>query len=120
MEKVNLNYDYENDILFFNKSNEDYEFSEILNKSIAIDFNKNENLIGLEVSQASKQFKTKKIYLNSVKEANVKISIDEKDIKISINLFVEIHSKQTPLKNVNIIESNNLKIPNIETNMAIA
>ena len=119
MEKVNLNYDYENDILFFYKANEDYEFSEILNKSIAMDFNKNETIIGIEISEASKQFRTKKTYLNSVINANVKVSVDEKDIKLSIKLLVDIHNKETPLKNVNIVENNDLKIPNIETNMAI-
>jgi len=120
MEKVSLNYDYENDILFFYKNNEDYEFSEILNKSIAMDFNKNDNPIGIEILDASEQFKTKKLHLNSVKKANVKISINEQDIKLSIKLLVEIHNKQTPLENVNIVENNNLKIPNIETNMATA
>lgn len=65
-------------------------------------------------------FKTKKIYLQSVRKANVKIFVDEKDIKLNIKLLVEIHNKQTPLENVNIIETNDLNIPNIETNMAIA
>jgi len=60
MEKLNimyLDYDYENDILFFfQKNNKDYEFSDALNESIIIDYNKDRQPMGLEIFNASKLF----------------------------------------------------------------
>lgn len=63
MKKVmEVDYDYENDILFTFLDDEYYkgfEYSEFLNDSVNIDFDKQVIPIDVEISDASKKFNTK-------------------------------------------------------------
>ena len=113
-------YDRENDILFFYlKNKHGYEFSEVLNKLFVLDFDKNRVPVGLEISNASKIFKTKKPFLNNIAGGDIEISINEKKIKISINLNVNIHLKKTIKGPVNVIGDNDLNIPSFQTAVAV-
>ena len=120
MKKMKIDYDYEYDNLLFYLGNENYEYSEFLDKFIAIDFNTKLAPIAVEISEASKIFKTKKQYLKSINNGEIKILIGDDHIKLSINLYVKIHNKTTLIEPINIVGDNDLNIPSIETNMAIA
>ncbi|MDR0911592.1 MAG: DUF2283 domain-containing protein [Methanobrevibacter sp.] len=114
-EKITVDYDDENDNLFVFLQNEDYDYSEIITKNVFIDFNKDEKPVGFEIDNASKLFKTNKSNLKNIIGGNVKIVIDEKDINLNVNLYVEIQKQSVYLNPINIIENNNFNIPSIET-----
>ncbi|GAA5818113.1 MAG: DUF2283 domain-containing protein [Methanobrevibacter sp. CfCl-M3] len=112
-------YDYQEDILFFHLSeNPNYEFSENLNKDILIDFNKDKLPIGLEIFNASKVLKTKKIYLNQIEQGILKIKINEENINLNLNLTILIHQKQTDLP-IEVTEDNIYNLPNVQTEVAV-
>jgi len=114
-------YDYENDILFFHQEKDyKYEFSDPLTEFFIIDFNKNKIPIGLEILDASKLFKVKKYLLNNIKEGNLKISINKKEIIVNLILSTEIHNKSTQMLPVNINGDNDIDIPVLNTEMAVA
>jgi len=114
-------YDYENDILFFfSEKNYGYEFSKPLNESFIMDFNKNKIPIGLEISNASKIFKTKKYLLKTIKEGVLEIIINEEKIKLNLTLLIEIHNKNTKTFPVNYIGINDSQLPNINTEISVA
>jgi len=116
-----IEYDYENDILFFyDDNNYKYEFSEHLDKSVVMDFNKNKLPIGLEILNASKLFKTKKFHLKSINNGHLNIVVSEEKIEISLSLSTKIHNKPTPMNLINVNSDNNLDIPNIKTEVAVA
>ncbi|KZX16774.1 hypothetical protein MBCUT_06380 [Methanobrevibacter cuticularis] len=120
---MEVDYDYENDILFAFLDDEyykDFEYSEFLDSSVSIDFDKKSIPIGIEISNASKKFNTKKQYLNDILSGALYISIHEKKIELNVNLFVIIHNKPTSLNPIDLVEDNILNMPNIETSMAIA
>ncbi|MBZ9570399.1 DUF2283 domain-containing protein [Methanobrevibacter sp. TMH8] len=120
---MEIDYDYENDILFAFLDDEyykDFEYSEFLDNSVSIDFDEKNIPIGVEISNASKKFNTKKQYLNDKLNGVLNISIHEKKIELNINLFVTIHNKSISLNPVDLIGDNILNIPNVETSMAIA
>ena len=117
---MNHDYDVENDILsFFLVNGFRYEFSEFLNKSIVIDYNKNKQPIGFEILDASEIFKTKKIFLKNIIGGEIDLKICEKEIILDMTLIVKIHNKSTPLP-INLIGNNDIKIPTLETKVAIA
>ena len=120
MKNLKYDYDFENDSLFLYWGNGDYDTSEFFDNSIAVDFNKDKAPIGIEIFKASLKFHTKKTNLQNITNGFVKISIGEKEIKFSINLSIELHSKLMPIKPINIIKCNDLNIPNTETSLAIA
>ena len=114
-------YDLENDILFFYlKNNHSYEFSEVLDKSFVLDFSKDKIPVGLEIAKASEIFKTKKHILTNIAGGNIEITISEETMKISINLIVNIHLKRTHTEPVNVVGDNDLNIPSIQTEVAVA
>ncbi|KZX16293.1 DUF2283 domain-containing protein [Methanobrevibacter curvatus] len=116
---ITLDYDYENDNLFIFLKNNNYKYTEFLNDSVSIDFDKNENPIGFEVADASKEFKTQKKYLNKIISGEIKVIITEKYINLSMTLVVEIRNKSI-ISNIEVVEDNYLSIPNTEVSVAIA
>jgi len=121
-EIMEIDYDHENDIIFAFLDDEiykDFEYSEFLNDFVSIDFNENNIPIGIEISNASQQFKTKKQYLNNIISGGITILISKKTIELNINLLVLIHNKSTHLNPVNIVENNDFNLPLIETTMAM-
>lgn len=119
MKKMNHSYDYESDILsFFLAENFDYEFSQFINKAIVINYNQNNKPIGFEFLNASKSFKTKKIFLKNIDFGEIELIISEKKVTLNIKLIIKVHNKPTPLP-LNISGVNENQIPNIETKVAI-
>jgi len=121
-EIMEVDFDCENDILFAFLDDEvykDFEYSEFLNDFVSIDFNKNNVPIGVEISNASEQFKTKKQHLNNIISGGITILISEKKIELDINLLVLIHNKSAHLSPVSIVENNDFSLPLIETTMAM-
>jgi len=119
---MEVDYDYENDILFAFLDDEyykDYEYSEFLDKSVSIDFGKKTIPIGVEISNASVMFKTKKQYLKDILSGAVYISINGKKIELTVNLFVIVHNKPISLNPIDLVGDNILNVPNVETSMAI-
>ena len=85
-----------------------------------MDFNKNKIPVGIEILNASKLFKTKRYLLKSLNEGHLNIAISEKKIKILIMLFIKVHNKHTLIHPINVNSDNNLGIPNIKTEIAVA
>ena len=122
-EKMEVDYDSQNDILFAfldDRIYEDFEYSEFLNDFVSIDFNKDNIPIGVEISNASDEFKTKKQYLNNIISGNITISISTEKIELDIDLLALIHNKSSSLSPVSIVENNTNSLPSVETSMAMA
>ncbi|MCL2157151.1 MAG: DUF2283 domain-containing protein [Methanobrevibacter sp.] len=120
MKKMKHAYDYESDILsFFLTDNFDYEFSQFIERSIVINYNQSNKPIGFEFLNASKSFKTNKIFLKNIDFGEIELKISEEKITLNIKLIIKIHNKPTPLP-LNISGANENQIPNIETKVAIA
>ena len=114
-------YDYENDILFFHsEKNYEYGFSEPLDESVIIDFNKNKFPIGLEVLDVSKLLKVKKYILKNLKEGDLFIRINKKEIMVNLILSMEIHNKTSQMIPVSVNGENILEIPSLKTEMSLA
>ncbi|KZX16228.1 DUF2283 domain-containing protein [Methanobrevibacter curvatus] len=113
-----FNYDLETDILFFYNEKNKYEFSEFLTNKIVLDLNKNNEAIGLEITDASNLFKVKKELLTKIKVGYMEIAIDEENIKLEVLLILKTN-KESLLKPINIRSNNELHIPNLETEVAI-
>ena len=75
--------------------------------------------IGVEISNASEMFKTKKQYLKDILSGAVYISINGKKIELTVNLFVIVHNKLISLNSIDLVGDNILNVPNVETSMAI-
>ncbi|KZX16782.1 DUF2283 domain-containing protein [Methanobrevibacter filiformis] len=118
--EITLDYDYENDNLFIFLKNNKYKYTEFLNDSVSIDFDKDENPIGFEVADASTQFKTQKLYLNNIISGEIKVIITEKNVNLSMTLYVEVRNKSIHLNSIDVVEDNYLNIPNTEVSVAIA
>ncbi|MBF4469216.1 MAG: DUF2283 domain-containing protein [Methanobrevibacter arboriphilus] len=116
-----MEYDYENDILFFNaEKNYEYEFSEILDESIVMDFNKYKAPIGLEISNASKIFKVKKFQIKHFSSGDLHICINKNSIKLKLGLSITVHEKNTPIPPMSFVGENNLNIPTFESDLAVS
>ena len=92
-----IDYDFENDTLFvFPKSRipKEYNISEHIDDFI-LDFDSNKNLIGIEILNASKVFKLTKIQLTNIVNWDFTIDINERIIKIDVNMKFEMRNKFT-------------------------
>jgi len=114
-----FDYDYENDILFLHLAKDyNYDFSELIDKSVVMDLNEYNMPIGFEITDASTVFKSKKFLLNNINQGTINLMISEKDIELKIDLVIEIHNKANSIP-MNIVGDNNLNIPNFTTEIAI-
>ena len=120
MKKMKVDYDYEFDNLLLYLSNEKYEYSEFLNDLVAVEFNTDRIPFAVEISEASEMFKVKKQYLNSIKGGEINILIGENYIKVSIELYVDIHNKTTLVNPLSVTGDNDFNVPNFKANIAIA
>ena len=115
---LHWDYDYENDILFFySKKENNYEFSELLNKSVVIDYNKNKHPIGLEIIKASKFFEITKPNLKTIIGGELFLCVARKEIRLDISLIILIHNKKTSLPFQHIIGGNVLNLATVETKL---
>ncbi|KZX14512.1 hypothetical protein MBCUT_20840 [Methanobrevibacter cuticularis] len=117
---MSIDYDYKEDILFFQSpTKQKYEFSEFLDKSVVMDFNKNKIPMGLEILNASKVLKAKKYLLKKINTGDMYIKITEKKIELNIILTIKIHQRPTSIP-INVIGDNNYHLPNSQTELAVA
>lgn len=115
-ENAKLDYDFENDILFCSKNN-DQKFSKIFDffymsaknrkysssidyDNFILDLDENNKIVGLEILSASNLFNLSKLQLQSLKQAKFEFIIDSKKIKINIHLEILFRNKQ---ENSNLI-----------------
>ncbi|KZX10701.1 DUF2283 domain-containing protein [Methanobrevibacter curvatus] len=122
-ETMNIDYDHDHDILFVSLDDEvykDYDYSEFLNDSVSIDFTKKNRPVGVEIANASKQFKTEKVNFHNILSGDINIKINKKTIMLTVSLLVEIRNGSIHLNPIKVEQDNLLNIPNIETNGVIA
>ncbi len=89
-----LDYDFENDTLFIfprTRNPEKYNISEHIDDFI-LDFDDKKNVIGIEILNASKVLKLAKTKLMNITNWNFTIIIDEKTIKIDINMKFQMRN----------------------------
>lgn len=106
--KGEMDYDYENDILYFKVSNKDYYKSLELD-NIVVDFDQNNLITGLQIFNASDFLNIDKEQL--VKIPNWSVNITTNDGKLEINLVIKI------VDNNKILEKNPIIVKYLETNI---
>lgn len=90
-----LDYDFENDSLFFNNNKSKFDISIDLGDLI-VDIGEDGVPIGVELLNASKHLKVSKIALrNDIKVVEANVEISEKEIEVKISVFVENRNKLT-------------------------
>ncbi|MDQ1252444.1 MAG: hypothetical protein QG646_1565 [Euryarchaeota archaeon] len=90
-----LDYDFENDSLFFNNNKSKFDISIDLGDLI-VDIGEDGVPIGVELLNASKHLKVSKIALrNDIKVVEANVEISEKEIEVKISVFVESRNKLT-------------------------
>jgi uncharacterized protein YuzE len=95
-----LDYDFENDNLFFNNRKSNFDISIDLG-DVIIDIGEDGVPIGVELLNASKHLNVSKIVLrNDIKVVEANIEISEKEIEVKISVFVEIRNKRTEMVSV--------------------
>ncbi|MDR0911737.1 MAG: DUF2283 domain-containing protein, partial [Methanobrevibacter sp.] len=102
------------------KEDYNYEISLELAEGIIMDFDKNNNPIGLEILDASKFFKVpSKQYLSNFNSVNMTVKITEKTICVALKVGFNVHHKQEFSLN-DVLTINNINAPIMETSMVIA
>lgn len=104
-----IDYDYENDSLFFFIKGAEYKHSLNLN-NIIIDFGDNYSIKGVEIQNASKKFGVLKYALKSPHQMELELNISEEKIELNISLVLEIRNKPTP-KAITAADINEFNIP---------
>jgi uncharacterized protein YuzE len=89
-----LDYDFENDSLFFNNRKSKFDISIDLG-DVIIDIGENGVPIGVELLNASKHLRVSKMILRNIKVVEANVEISEKEIEVKISVFVEIRNKYT-------------------------
>jgi uncharacterized protein YuzE len=90
-----LDYDFENDSLFFNNNKSKFDISIDLGDLI-VDIGEDGVPIGVELLNASKHLNVSKIALrNDIKVVEANVEISEKEIEVKISVFVDIRNKLT-------------------------
>ena len=97
-------YDCENDIMFFAKKEKSYDESfEIEN--LVFDLDKNEQIVGLEILDASKLLGVDKVFLKNVFEGEMRIRVNKKLLQLKINLKSNFRNS----KRSSVYKSDNFK-----------
>jgi len=107
-ETNSIDYDYENDSLFFFTRGTSYRESFDLD-NIIIDFDENNHIKGVEIPDASERFGISK---DAVKPENTEINlkISEKKIKLRISMTLQKKNKEIP-RVISVTERNITNIP---------
>ncbi len=85
-------YDFENDILFFKAKDREYSRSLEFNPFV-IDIDTENNLVGVQVFDASKLFMLPKSVLMHVKDWQFKIRIEGNELRMDLIFKVEMRGK---------------------------
>ncbi|ADN37078.1 Protein of unknown function DUF2283 [Methanolacinia petrolearia DSM 11571] len=104
-----IDYDSENDSLFFFIKGAEYSHSLNMN-NIILDFNTDQSLKGVEILNASKKFGVPKHALRNPNQMVLDLDVSEEKIDLKISLVLRIRNKPTP-KAINIEDINEFNIP---------
>ena len=114
MNKLNYDYDMENDSLFiYSIDPYNYEVSLELDNDVILDIDTEEKPVAFEFLNASKIFKINKEYFQNIVSINIQSSITTE----SISLKVKLTYAENQISSVNRIISNLNNIPNRETEL---
>ena len=104
-----IDYDYDNDVIFFYNENKIYDFS-IDTDGIILDLSEDNYVMDIEIFNASKRFGVSKSDLRAVKRFEADINIGKENIEISMKL--EILKRNRLLdKFFNALTLNTMNIP---------
>ena len=104
-----IDYDYENDSLFFFVKGAEYSHSLNLD-NIILDFNSDQSLKGVEILNASKKFGVPKHALRNPNQMVLDLDVSEEKIDLKISLVLRIRNKPTP-KAITAADINEFNIP---------
>ena len=104
-----IDYDYENDSLYFFTRGDEYKHSLNLD-NIIIDFSKSNHIKGVEIQNASRRFDVRKYDLKKINNFNIKLNISNEKIELEITLTLNIRN-QTALKAMTAADINEYNIP---------
>ncbi|MBW6471107.1 MAG: DUF2283 domain-containing protein [Methanosarcinaceae archaeon] len=116
--KVNkCDYDFQNDTIFFYKDSDKYGFSIDID-GIILDVNENNNIMGIEILDASKKFKSSKSDLRDVHHFDATIEINEKNIEV--NMKLEIFKRNRLMnRSLDALTLNNMHLPSATQGLAV-
>ena len=111
-----IDYDYDNDVIFFYNENKSYDFS-IDTEGIILDLSEDNYVMDIEISNASKRFGVSKSDLRAVKRFKADINIDKDNIEISMKLEIQKRNRLFD-KFFNALALNTMNIPPSRQDMA--
>lgn len=120
--KVDWKYDPVADALSIDqKEKYDYEESVSLTENIILDFDMERKFVGVEILDASKVFKIpkNKSAVKNITGLKMYVKISEKSIELNIDLTVLIHKKSL-VKTIDTLADNDLNLPSITAELAVA
>ncbi|NOR48188.1 MAG: DUF2283 domain-containing protein [Methanosarcinaceae archaeon] len=111
-----IDYDYDNDIIFFYNEDKSYDLS-IDAEGIILDLSEDNYVMDIEISNASKRFGVSKSDLRAVKHFEAEINIDRDNIEISMKLEIQKRNRLFD-KFFNALALNTMNIPPSRQDMA--
>ena len=111
-----IDYDYDNDVIFFYNEDKSYDFS-IDAEGIILDLSEDNYVMDIEIFNASKRFGVSKSDLRAVKRFEAEINIDRDNIEISMKLEIQKRNRLFD-KFFNALTLNTMNIPPSRHGMA--
>jgi uncharacterized protein YuzE len=102
-------YDFENDSIFFYGSNKKYRSSADLD-GIILDISEDDQIMAIEILDASKRFNLAKEDLRNVKYFEATIDISQENIRITMKMSVSKRNKLVD-KDLNALGLNSINLP---------
>ena len=109
-----VDYDPLVDSLFISVPDRKYEYSVMLGDDVILDFGKlpgreRIDIVGFEILNASKKFGVKKYTLKNIKRLKAEIEVNEKIVKLKIEIWVSRRGRERHQSKV--LETSNVGIP---------
>jgi len=111
-------YDFENDSIFFYGGNKQYRSSVDLD-GIILDISDDNNIMAIEILDASKRFNLAKEDLRNIKYFEANIEISEENIKITMKMSVSKRNKMVD-KDLNALGLNSMNLPISKQGIALS
>ena len=111
-------YDFENDSIFFYGGNKQYRSSVDLD-GIILDISDGNNIMAIEILDASKRFNLAREDLRNIKYFEANIEISEENIKITMKISVSKRNKMVD-KDLNALGLNSMNLPISKQGIALS
>ncbi len=111
-------YDFENDSIFFYGGNKQYRSSIDLD-GIILDISDDNNIMAIEILDASKRFNLAREDLRNIKYFEANIEISEENIKITMKMSVSKRNKMVD-KDLNALGLNSMNLPISKQGIALS